>query len=726
MTQEEPIKFAGEPGTTGMGDGDGGQKSENVILPSTDVKESFSPPNPPITTPPAENKIIIPEANKSGFEFKETVKKLSVLKQHPKFKYILAGVFLALIVVFSFIKFGPEKVEISEFEMTASISDAAGISPDSVFTLRSTADLDESVVKDYLKVEPNVEFDVDKKDIGVFEIKPKEKLPENKIFALMIDAGPIADKPFSWAYQVKAPFQVISTLPRDKATSVPLNSGVEIVLNRENFSNLENYFEINPRVSGRFEVHRSTVAFVPTQQLEPETVYTVTVKRGVSVQGSNDVLNEDRVFRFETAPDYDVYSYFDFGRTFWEFKQDIEPAFEINYYQMWNVSNLPTKVYRFNNAEEFINAYKGTVFQDFGWSRFNRAKPYSGPDDKKIFDGNLSVENQFDIKFMRLPQKLDGGFYLIDVLVDNEHKQTWFQVTGLANYSATSGTQSLIWLRNIDGNQPAADAEIFFEGGSVGRTNSDGVAQFNTPQALIHELKDSFSYYNDFSPSFYILKYQDKETVVPVVSRYGDFSKVSTPDQWWDYLSFDKTVYQPSDTLRFWGIVKQRNGTDIKGEELVIQLTDPFWYGTSPADTTIYAQAKANVSDFYTVTGEMNFSGLKPGMYQLNIRRGNEIIISENINVEAYIKPAYRLLLTPNKNAVFAGDTVNFKVRAEFFDGTPVSNLAVKYTGYLNGTISGNVKLNSDGEGSFDVRTEYVARTQFGAQYLGVTVSPTV
>ena len=224
---------------------------------------------------------------------------------------------------------------------------------------------------------------------------------------------------------------------------------------------------------------------------------------------------------------------------------------------------------------------------------------------------------------------------------------------------------------------------------------------FDTPSALIRKSDDS-SYYDYYSPLsyFYTIAAGGRQFAIPIEDEYGYFQKVSPPDVWWDYFSLDKGIYLPTDKVHFWGIVKQKNGTDIKGEEVTIQLTNPFWYGTSKEDITVYGETKAEISDFYTLTGDISFSDLKPGLYQLSVKRGDEIIVSENVNVETYIKPAYKLTLTPDRNAVFAGDTINYKAKAEFFDGTPVANVRLKYNGYLYNQISGEVQLNQNGEGS--------------------------
>ena len=721
MAKSELISYITESRNAGLDDNQIRNELKNAGWSDLDVNEAFSSFTP-ITEPSSPTEIKKPVFN-VGPALKNSYQSV---RQHPQLKYIV-GVVLVIIVSFVLYKtFRHEKVAISEFTLTASAADAAGINPDSTFTLKSTADLDGSVVAKYLSVEPKVEIAVNKTSTNTFEIKPKDKLPENKVFAVKIDAGPIADKTFSWAYQVKAPFQVIGTLPRDKSTSVPLNSGIEVTLNREGVQNPEGSFEISPNAPGRIEMHRNILTFVPTQELQPQTVYTVTLRKGLKIDGSDDTLSDDKVFRFETGnKGYGYGSSFNFDQTFWEFKPDTEPAFEVYSYNLAN-PNLQAKAYRFDNLNDFLNAYKGSVLSDNGWCQFNRYKPYQAPDNKKFFEGPVSIEDQLNVKFIRIPQKLNEGYYLFDVVVDGNHQQTWFQVTPLSNYIAVSGKDSLVWVRSLDGGQPIANADVSFNGQKVGKTNSDGVAQFNTPDDLVRK-PDDYSYSYNAQPYFYTVNANGKEVAIPVEGKYGGFSKVSRPDQWWSYLSVDKTIYQPDDTLRFWGIAKQRNGSDIKGEEITMQLTTPV-FDSSPDGLTVYAQTKATISDFYTVTGELKFSGLRPGTYQLSIKRGKEIIVTQSITVEAYIKPAYKLILTPNKNAVFAGDSISFNVKGEFFDGTPVSNVQLKYQSYFNGQNEGKVKLNADGQGSFSIKTNYTENQYYSywPQYMSVTVMPAV
>lgn len=648
--------------------------------------------------------------------------------RRPKVYYVLGVIFLVVAAVF----LSPKifiKEELSEFELTPQFADAAGVVSSTSFILKSSANLSATVVQKYLKLEPEIEYKIKKIGSGssIFEITPVNALEENNVYSVAIVEGPIAARTYSWAYQVKAPFQVSASLPRDKATFIPTNTSVEITFNRENLINPENSFEISPSVRGRFEIHRNVLIFIPQQELAERTLYTVKITSGLKAQGSDDTLTEDAEIKFETSERYTEIPrpFFDFSKRFWEFKPDTEAAFEVRYSDL-PTNAVPLTVYKLDNVNEFVGTFKNTLTGESSWARYHGYKPVNLPNNKKVFESNVQIEEQANVQFVRMPQKLGEGLYVAEVLANNERKQVWFQVTPIASFSAVSGSKTLLWFKDLQNDNNIANADVSFEGNNLGRSNSDGVAMFSTPQQLIRERSESYWY--SAPPSyFYIVSSGGKQLAVPIENEWGSFSKVNPPDSYWDYFSTDKTVYLPADKVHFWGIVRQRNGTDVKGEKVIVQLTNPFWEGNSKDDVTVYGQTESVVSDFYTLTGNITFSDLKSGLYQLSVKRGDEIIVSETINVKTYIKPAYQLILTPDKNAVFAEDTITFKVKAEFFEGTPVSNLKVKYNGYLNSQISGEVQLNQNGEGAFTIKTDY-QETQYShwPRYFGMTISPVV
>jgi hypothetical protein len=51
----------------------------------------------------------------------------------------------------------------------------------------------------------------------------------------------------SWAFQTKRQLTVARTLPRDKSTYVPVNTGIEITFTHDNIETRKNIFQYLPR-----------------------------------------------------------------------------------------------------------------------------------------------------------------------------------------------------------------------------------------------------------------------------------------------------------------------------------------------------------------------------------------------------------------------------------------------------------------------------------------------
>lgn len=623
-----------------------------------------------------------------------------------------------------------QKLIKASFELKPSLVDSSGIDPKTSFILKSDVDLNPDTIKKILSFKPEVDFDVKKISAksSEFEIKPKEELQENNVYRLLI-GGPLAviatTREYSWAYQVKAPFQVISTLPRDKGSHVPTNTGIEITFNRDGIINPEKYFKITPSVNGSFEIHRDLLIFIP-KGLKEKTLYTVTIKKGLKTKGSNDILEEDYQFQFETEEKYQPEKpYFKFERNFLEFRPEIEPIIEVSSSNL-NVSDLEFNVYQFKDIDAFITAYKDSVDWSLGWAYYY-SSTYLPKSEKKILTFKTNLEKSDYRSFIRFPQKLEEGYYLIDIVVNNTHQQSWFQVTNIASYLALSGQKSLIWLYDFKTQKPFSNANISLVDNPTFKTqsNSQGLAIFETPEMLIEDFKNE--YYFDIYPRYFfkIETSQHEAYLLSITDKWGYPRKASKGDFYWDYFSCDRKLYKPTDTIKFWGIIKGRK-ENLQGKEVTVQLKESY-YGQywSGKEETFFTETKVKITPFNTISGELSFSNIKPGYYPIVVKLDNKEVASNYVSIQTYQKPAYILSLIPSKSAIFAGETINYKVKAEFFDGTPVSNLKVKFSGYWRKTIEGEIKLNEFGEGSFNITPSYFPR-EYWPTYFDVSLSPIV
>lgn len=638
--------------------------------------------------------------------------------------YLFISIILVLFIISGFFIYNSivYKTEISDFEVSASVSDIAGISPNTHFIIKTTKPLTSQVIEKYIRIIPNVDFSIKKAfaQENTFEVIPKSDLEINKIYTVQIDKGPLAEHTFSWAYQVKAPFQIISSIPANKGTNVPLNTGIEINFNRENIINPEDFIEIIPTTTGKFETSGNQVHFIPNNPLKEKTVYTVKIKPNLGAKDTKDIFINEEIIQFETTRSYtgsDSSMYF--SRKFNEFKPKSDILLGINIY---NTPSISSTVYKFNSAQDFIDSVT-KIQGDTPWANYYKNIDNNLPIEKKVFSGILVPEGLDYSSFIRLPQALENGYYAVVITSGNNSDISWFQVSPVVSFSVFTNSKSLLWLKDISSGEGIKDASVFFNNKEVGKTGNDGVANFDTPTELIKKT-DNIYYNNENNErKFLISKTTRGDLVIPIENEYGYNALIGQKNNWWDYVSLNKNIYLPTDTIRFWAIEKNRH-SDTQGDEINVKLTSSYW-SEDQKDIITYAETKIKISEYNTITGEMSFNDLKPGTYDLTLRHNNEVVSKQTITIKAYIKPAYKIIINTDKNILFAGDSVTFNVKAEFFDGTPVANTTFSYSTYgaSKTDFRNTIKLNQKGEGFFTITPEYY--DSYWPSYLSLNIRPT-
>jgi len=628
------------------------------------------------------------------------------------------------------------------FTLEASLTDTAGIDPETTFILKSTQPFSKKTIKEILKFTPEVEFNVKKitqkssilsavfaqteenkeDSLTIFEIKPLQPLEEDKVYQVAISDSAYADREYAWAFQVKATFQVIQTHPRNRGTQVPTNSGIEIVFNRENLIRPQEYFSIEPKVEGTFDQYGNTFVFLP-KKLEEMTVYTVTVKKGLKSQGSEGVLSEDYVFAFETGK-Y-VYTgrkpYFDFRNDFWGFIPGKKPTIEVSYYGL-NPSDLEISVYRFSDIDEFLNSYQDSRNWQFSWTYYywqRTGSVYKPKDGQKILSFNPTVIEAGYQKFVEIPQILEKGYYLLDVKVGSRHSQSWLQITPLSHYFSISYDKSLLWMYDFQKKEPIINSKVSFYDKAVGMnflgiTDKEGLIEFSTPETLKEGEESTNPKFFKVEQSGYLPLF------IKITDRWdyywGYYRKAGKGDLYWDYLSTDRYTYQMNDKLRYWGVVKGRQ-EDLRQKKVKVGIYEGYywfdygWRGSSSSigDRQPLVFQEVLISQFDTIQGELSFKGISPGYYSLIVTMGDEVITRTDIEILSYSKPVYQITVTPSKNVIFAGENVVFNVKANFFDGTPVPDLKLKYYGYYHKLqrVDGELILDKNGEGNLSITLNY-------------------
>ncbi|MBF6593478.1 MAG: hypothetical protein IVW51_03390, partial [Thermaceae bacterium] len=139
------------------------------------------------------------------------------------------------------------------------------------------------------------------------------------------------------------------------------------------------------------------------------------------------------------------------------------------------------------------------------------------------------------------------------------------------------------------------------------------------------------------------------------------------------YLYTDRPVYRPGQTVQFKGIARTASGLEpLVGQSLRVSVKDE-------QDTEIF-------SGKFTTDAYGGFSGafavgldVRLGSYSLTATvQGQEY--SGSFEVQEYVKPEYRVSVTPDKTVAVQGEKGRFVIKGEYLFGGPVAGGQVSYS----------------------------------------------
>lgn len=640
---------------------------------------------------------------------------LSFIPMSMKRSLIVLSSLAALVAcgLFGYVWFGPESISDTrtipviltdadvQLKLTADSGDILGVDTATSFTLTSSLPIDVATVEGNLQIEPAIAYAVHSSDTNTFTITPSQPLDDGTIYQFSMVAQTVGDeqkREYQWAYQTKDTFKVMSTVPRDQATTVPRDSGIEITFSHENFREYEQYVSISPAVSGRFEQYRKTLVFVP-DSLAPMTVYTVTVRAGLPLDGSDDTLVADYQFQFETDQSQESYGYFDFTKEFFEYPSSEAPVMTVSEYNS-GLTAIPVQVYAFTSFREFTDAVQSFASLPY-WAAYAwRTHPYATDSLtlQATFDAEKKSSDYF--QYIEFPEALPAGYYLVQVPYGDTKAQAFLQVGQLTASYQSSPDNSFIWVHDLGTQAPVSDASIGYSGDAAfsAETDRDGLASFATPSDIADRSSDA-----PLAASFFTVHTERGDLLVPVIPHYefNGFMNNASRD-YWTYLYTNRTLYSPDDSVKFWGVIRPR--ADVRGPQAAtITFTKSANYYTSMEDEIIATQ-EVPVSDYGTYEGSIDYRHLNPGSYRLGVTVDGTEILSQYVEVATYTKPAYKIEVSTPKKAIFEGEDAIFDITAMFYDGTPVGNLELQYTGALG---TGTVTTDADGTARVVLGTSY-------------------
>jgi uncharacterized protein YfaS (alpha-2-macroglobulin family) len=279
-------------------------------------------------------------------------------------------------------------------------------------------------------------------------------------------------------------------------------------------------------------------------------------------------------------------------------------------------------------------------------------------------------------------------------------------------YLMKSTTKTLVWINDLAANRPMKDVTMTpVEGKGEYKTDASGIASFVLPEET-ESSKDT-----GLSMNYFRVSAPDGRSAVLncIAPYYNYYYGMDNSDLYWDYLQTDRNIYKPNDTIHLWGLLKNRYSDEQIGE-VTLEIGEGYhWFMP-------YAEDDGGMRGGYKLhyfpmesqpmlkqtlkvengifKGEVDLPWLQPGGYQLTVKKGSTTIASTYLTVENYSKPAYKLDITKNKEAVFTGEEIRYNIRSSFFEGTAVPDLQVDYnvsSSVGDSGLSGSETTDKDG-----------------------------
>ena len=508
----------------------------------------------------------------------------------------------------------------------------------------------------------------------------------------------------SWAFQAEQPLSVVSTVPEDRETGVPLDTGIEITFDQDGVTSAASHVTITPKTPGHFEQHGRVLVFVP-DRLKSRTLYTVTVAKGVTTSLTAAAMDHDVRFQFETSgPGQATEStavqlatdLFESGTasrpviSVWTDAAEDQPPPE----------SAKVDVYRLAGLDAGIEAFR-QIRSGQDWAQWS-THGVPTTDLPKV----LSVEARIrggdggeTPGWLTLPEPLAAGWYLVELPAPTHPIQAVLQVTDIASYAVVSDTKTLVWVNDLTTGGPVSGATVGAAGAPLGKTGADGVMAAPTPIGLSDQ--PSTTCVVDCIGVVTISADDGRAAFVPASgsldqpSLYEGYGGYGTASSRWLSFQTDRTTYRRTDTVNVWGMVRDRTTGKVPAALGLRVVADSESGSTGPPISRLDVTPRPTG----VFSASVPLTDLPEGWYSLHLVSGAEVIATTGFRVDRILKPAYRLGIETGHRAYVAGERIKATVRASFYEGSPVPGLSLRVE---NGS---NWRASTDATGTAIVRT---------------------
>jgi uncharacterized protein YfaS (alpha-2-macroglobulin family) len=414
---------------------------------------------------------------------------------------------------------------------------------------------------------------------------------------------------------------------------------------------------------------------------DPETTYSVTLKRGLEDQWGGR-LGEDITNSFFTPPAEPVLNMV----TGWSYSNML--------FTPSSVSELALQATNINTLDLAVSPISLDDLMTLLHPDNYGYRQVFTPDNLDVTTHSLSLPRNMNqvvkIPLNYLGESLSPGIYYLglstpDIGQDNyQHNQKYYLIVSDNNLvMKIAPSEVFVWGTKLEDYSPLGDAPLAIyttEGELVasGTTNVEGTfegekAQPKQPYASYFVItgepgQDDFG----FSISSWNNEYNLYEMGIKLVSEIQDLEA---------YIYTDRPIYRPGDEVYFKvAIFSRDNGLPTTSELGQITVTVTGDPGMTGIPAVLYSES-LDLNPYGMVDDSVSLpENATPGIYNINILYDEQTISSVNFDVAAYRKPQIEVDLTLEKEDLLAGEGFSVEALADTYFGMPVSDQPYYWT----------------------------------------------
>lgn len=586
-------------------------------------------------------------------------------------------------------------------EINPTVSDSNGVYINSSFLIDGTAFTGKDQLLSQLSTNVEIPFSVEKTVEGNYLLTFKSSLAPASICNFFINDGNGNDR--SYAFQTKADFGVRSFFPKN-GTTVPTDTGIEIVFTNDNFIDFENYITVTPEMAYKLEKVSNRIVIIPEEKLEDDTAYTVTVKKGLANAGG-EVLSQDLSATFYVSDDEstnaDIYRSGDIAETFLTTDIPVIEVYTNDHSWAENKIDYSTlvfnvKVNRVPSADEYAALLKAKESRDMyaygGYGYYDEYDAINTEGMSEVLKADIGLipyaSDSYSTSYIVLPQELPEGYYVVTASCAANGKnytvKKLLQISDTVVYMRSNGKELFAWVNDAKSASGIENAIVTVDGGKSAKTAANGTVTVPiSGEKKAATIRIDVPGRNTFVAS-------------TVLSPKGE---LSPSDAYHSYVYTDRESYLPTDSVKVFGVLKSRYGDELP-EKLTVNIGwATYDYDYAASDSLVYMEDE-NVLASVEVTPDKNgvFSAELPinkygyGYYDVAVCVDGQVVCSKGVGVEDYTKPAFTVSFDELKEYYMTGETVPFGMTAEYYGGIPAANEEFKvgdfyYSTGANGRI---------------------------------------